>query len=65
MKNRLRKKKHLREYAECGRQVVIARTRKDDFAAYQIGPQFDLWYGDCPDMAAHTQAGARLVEEVP
>ena len=31
MKKRLRKKKHLGEFAEWGRQLVIKRNRKDGF----------------------------------
>ena len=31
MKRRLRKKKHLGEFAEWGRQLVITRNRKDEF----------------------------------
>jgi len=31
MKKRLRKKKHLREFAQHGRQVIITRNRKDGF----------------------------------
>jgi len=31
MKRRLRKKKHLREFAQYGRQMIITRNRKDGF----------------------------------
>jgi len=31
MKKRLRKKKHLGEFAEWGRQIVITRNRKNEF----------------------------------
>lgn len=108
MKKRLRKKKHRCEFREWGRQLVIARTRKEGFgefldsflmeaidahgcrcggcgkedgldvvvelgrasddpdgklrgitawldgrndvASYRIGPLFDLWHDDCPEL---------------
>ena len=31
MKKRLRKKKHLHEFAEYGRQLIITRNRRDEF----------------------------------
>ena len=31
MKKRLRKKKHVREFAEYGRQLIVTRNRKDGF----------------------------------
>jgi uncharacterized protein len=31
MKKRLRKKKHLREFAEWGRQLIVTRNRSDGF----------------------------------
>ena len=34
MKKRLRKKKHLVEFTEWGRQLVIVRNRKDEFDAF-------------------------------
>ena len=34
MKKRLRKKKHRGEFAEWGRQLVIARNRKDEFDGF-------------------------------
>lgn len=121
MKRRLRKKKHLGEYADWGRQLIVARNRADGFdefldtfvveaveangcfcggggsgdhldvivelgrfsedregrlrrlrawldargdvATYQVGPEFDLWQGDCPELRTINDAMATITEE--
>ena len=123
MKRRFRKKKHWCEYAEWGRQVVVARTRKDGFdefldafildaieangcrcggggkedsldvivelgrnsddrggrirsicawldgrsdvAGYRVGPPFDLWHGNCPELPELPVANLRAMGPPP